>query len=139
MLRFVPGPEWQYLPAAMRRAWAEQIFRVDAASNRMGLRLNGDPIRSEAMPGLISGGVTFGTIQLLPEGQLVVLLADRGATGGYPCPGVVAAVDWPLLAQGAANDRFIFRRIAIDEAEKLYLEARRQQARLELAARLQWL
>lgn len=113
-LRVLPGLEG-VAPAAdgrrraeLARALFEARWRIAAASDRRGLRLEGPSIQiaahRDARPGprpaaaaAASHGVLPGTIQLTPSGQPLILLNDAGTTGGYPVIGVVIAADlWQL-------------------------------------------
>jgi antagonist of KipI len=87
----------------------------------MGYRLEGCTLELTTPTELLSEGVAFGTVQLPPGGNPIVLLADRQTTGGYPRIGEVASVDLPLLAQLKPGDRLRFRPISLDEAQRLYL------------------
>ncbi len=73
-----------------------------ADSNRVGLRLEGprlERVRDDELP---SEGMVLGAVQVPPDGQPVVFLADHPTTGGYP---VIAVVDpddlWQLRAAAA--------------------------------------
>jgi allophanate hydrolase subunit 2 len=59
----------------------------------------------------------MGTIQVPPDGQPIVLMADRQTTGGYPRIAQVATVDLPRLAQGRPGDTVRFRRVSVEEAQ----------------------
>jgi len=81
-----------------------QAWQVSARSDRQGLRLEGTALAlagaSHATDGeRISEPVVPGTIQLPPDGQPIVLLADAQTHGGYPRIGHVIAADLPCLAQ----------------------------------------
>jgi antagonist of KipI len=65
--------------------------------------------------------VAPGTIQIPPDGQPIVLLADAQTIGGYPQVAHVAAVDLPLLAQLRPGDTVRFRGITLAEARSLVL------------------
>jgi antagonist of KipI len=56
-----------------------------------------------------------------PDGQPIVLLADRQTVGGYPKIAIVASVDLPLLAQLRAGDTVTFAEIPVAEAQELWL------------------
>ena len=71
---------------------------------------------------MLSSAVNFGTIQLLPDGQIIVLMADHQTTGGYPRIAHVIEQDLPLLAQLDAGDKVGFHLITIEEAENLLLK-----------------
>ena len=75
---------------------------------------------------LVSSAVNFGTIQLLPDGQLIILMADAQTSGGYPRIAHVISKDLPILAQLGANDKVNFELISIEDAEDLALEFERE-------------
>jgi antagonist of KipI len=68
---------------------------------------------------MISTGVTRGTVQLLPSGDLIILMADHQSTGGYPRLAHVATVDMPRLAQHHAGEQIAFEWISSSRAEDL--------------------
>lgn len=71
---------------------------VDAASNRVGVRLQGpqlDRARNDELP---SEGVAVGSIQVPPSGP-IVFLDDHPVTGGYPVVGVVERASLDRIAQ----------------------------------------
>lgn len=96
-LRLHPGP--LHLGAAFAALQA-RTFAV-AERSRMGVRL--EPIAGAAdpapPPSLPSTGTPVGAVQLPPDGRPLVLLADRGRTGGYAVAGVVDRRDLAALAQ----------------------------------------
>ena len=73
---------------------------------------------------------------LLPDGQLVVLMADHQTTGGYPRVANVAEIDLPLVAQLGADDHVRFELIEHGEAEKLLVDREHQLAILRTGLRL---
>ncbi len=93
-LRIHPGP--QYDPDTFRRLLAS-TFKV-AGLDRTGVRLDGPPLPQPA-PDIRSEGVPWGALQLPADGHPIVLLADRGRTGGYAKPAVVDVRDLWQLAQ----------------------------------------
>lgn len=60
-------------------------------------------------------GMVGGAIQLPPDGNPIILLADHAVTGGYPVAGVVIYADLPLVAQARPGDRV--RLVAASEEE----------------------
>jgi len=94
----------------------------------MGYRLTGVSLSLRAPVELLSEGVAFGTVQLPPGGEPIVLMADHQTTGGYPRLGEVASIDLPLVAQLKPGDRLRLRIISIDEAHALYLAQERDLA-----------
>jgi len=93
ILRVLPGPA-EGLDALVAIAW-----RVGAESNRVGVRLDGDPLPAGTGGEVVSHGVAWGAMQVPPDGRPIVLGPDHQTTGGYPVVGVVASADRPLLGQ----------------------------------------
>jgi antagonist of KipI len=71
---------------------------------------------------LVSSAVNYGTIQLLPDGQMIVLMADHQTSGGYPRIAHVISTDLPILAQLGANDKVGFEMISLQLAEDLRIQ-----------------
>ncbi|NCU01250.1 biotin-dependent carboxyltransferase family protein [Candidatus Macondimonas diazotrophica] len=136
VLRFVPGPDWKILPEAARRALTSGALQVDHRFDRMGLRLSGIRLSVSDASKRLSAGVTFGTLQLPPDGQPILLGADRQTTGGYPVLGTVARVDHARLAQLRADDRLYFSPLPVAAAQTLYRARARDIARLAIAIEL---
>jgi biotin-dependent carboxylase-like uncharacterized protein len=94
-----PRDDWFTDPAAMLRAGA---WTVGSASNRIGLRLEGSALaRTEGRRGaeLLTEPMFPGVVQVPPNGQPVIFLADGPTTGGYPVIGVVPPAALAALAQ----------------------------------------
>jgi allophanate hydrolase subunit 2 len=68
-------------------------------TSRVGLRLAGSAVRRVLDDELVSEGLVAGAIQVPPDGQPVVMLADHPTTGGYPVIAVVDPDDLAALAQ----------------------------------------
>lgn len=118
-IRFVAGRHWELFTPALRSGFLNENFRVGAASDRMGYRLEGAKLESHNFGDIASEAVAFGTIQLPPDGNPIVLMADRQTIGGYPRVGEVASVDLSLLAQLKPGDALGFERIMLAEAQNL--------------------
>ena len=115
----VPGSESRSAAAFLTTTW-----RVAAASDRRGLRLDGPPIRSNLDSAAPSHGVLPGTIQVTPSGQPLVLLNDAGTTGGYPVIGVVIAADLWRLGQARPGATLQFEATTNSLARAAALELR---------------
>lgn len=99
--------------------WPGATFKVSPQSDRMGLRLRGPALSRRAGGEGLSTAVAPGTIQVPPDGQPLVLMADAQTIGGYPQIGHAIGVDLPLLAQLRPGDSVRFVEIALDEAHAL--------------------
>lgn len=135
-VRIIPGGEFYELDAKDRALLTEQDYAITGNSNRMGFRLAGEPIVSPSEE-LISSAVSFGTVQLLPDGQLIVLMADHQTTGGYPRVAHVISHDLPLLGQLGPGDKVAFHLIDLVEAEDLSLEFERELSFFRVGCRFQ--
>ena len=121
-VRIMPGAEFPLLTEKSKRTFREEGFTITNESNRTGYRLNGEPLALRKKVEMISSAVGFGTIQLLPDGQLIILMADHQTTGGYPRVGHVISRDLPLLAQLGTNDSLAFGLVTVADAEVAALE-----------------
>jgi antagonist of KipI len=101
----------------------------------MGYRLHGNALNVKEDKQLISSGVTFGTMQLLPDGQLIVLMADHQTTGGYPRIGHVISADLPALAQCNPGDEIKFTEVEIVAAEELFIKQQRNLLQMQTASK----
>ena len=135
-VRIVAGAEFDSLTAESREQMLKRNFEITADSNRMGYRLKGEPLFQEPADEILSSAVSFGTIQLLPNGQLIILMADHQTTGGYPRIGHVVSRDLPLLAQLGPGDKVGFHLVTIEEAELLLEEFENEMQILKAGVRL---
>jgi antagonist of KipI len=106
--------------------WRDAEYTVSAKSDRMGVRLSGLALRRSTAADLLSMAVAPGTVQVPPDGQPIVLLADAQTIGGYPQLAHVITVDVPLLAQLRPGDAVRF--VEVTQAEARRLNLAREQA-----------
>lgn len=103
------GPEFNWLaPESMEEITSKQ-FIISQMSNRMGYRLSGNPLQKVHQQELLTSAVMPGTVQLTPDGQLIILMRDCQTTGGYPR--VLQVEEWGIsqLAQRLPGDEVIFQ------------------------------
>ena len=125
-VRVIRGAEYGLLSEEARQEFVEQSFTIGLQSDRMGFRLEGKPVTLEKQHEFISSAVSFGTIQLLPDGQLIILMADHQTTGGYPRLAHIISEDLPLVGQLGAKDGVGFHLVDINEAENLLFKFERE-------------
>ena len=118
IVQCIEGPEWDLMKKHSRHAFTPIIFTISNQSDRMGYRLNGEILELENPAELISSAVDFGTIQLLPNGQVIVLMADHQTTGGYPRIATVISSELPGLSQLPIHSKIRFELIPIEKAEE---------------------
>jgi antagonist of KipI len=121
-VRFVAGAEFEKLTEESKVKFQTENFTIRHESDRMGFRLRGENLNLTKKLELVSSAVSFGTVQLLPDGQLIILMADHQTTGGYPRLANIISRDFPLVAQLGAGDKLNFSPVTIENAENFALE-----------------
>lgn len=125
-LRVLPGPQADWFDPA---SFFDQVFTVTAASNRMGLRLQGRPlVRRQGDRQLLSEPVCPGAVQVTSDGQCIILGIDGQTIGGYPKMAHVISADLDALGQLRPDESIRFVQVGLAEAECLY---QRQQTELK--------
>ena len=124
-VRLLPGADLPRLAPEARAALFGSTFRVSPQSDRMGYRLEGVVLSLGAGGDATSEAVTPGTVQLPPDGNPIILLADRQTTGGYPVIGHVATVDLPAVAQRKPGDALRFAPVSLHQAQQALIERER--------------
>jgi antagonist of KipI len=108
-IRVLAGPHNERFGVGALSRLAEIEFRVSAQSNRVGYRLEGARVGEDRVrEGLISIPMPAGALQVPPSGEPILLMADRGTTGGYPVIAVAITADLPIAGQLAPGDALRF-------------------------------
>jgi len=131
--RIIEGPDGRSQSEFGDAFWAGRRFQAGSHSDRMGLRLAGEPVLFPTAPDRLSTPVSAGAIQVA-GGQLIVLGVACGTMGGYPHVAHVISADLDRLGQLKPGDAVAFRRVTIEEARSIDQAAR--QARRALLHRL---
>ncbi len=105
-------------------------YRIGPQSERMGYRLQGAQLLLKSSTQLLSEATSFGSIQVPPDGNPIILMADRQTTGGYAKIGHVATVDLPVIAQCMPGENLSFTEIALTQAQRL--DSQREEAFAQL-------
>jgi antagonist of KipI len=136
VIRIMRGREFELFNEKSQIDLSARGFVVSPQSDRMGFRLSGPTLQLREPYEMISEAVTAGTIQVPPDGDPILLMADRQTTGGYPRIAQVATVDLPILAQVKPNEKIQFVEITHNQAEKLYLQREHDLQALKLGIKL---
>jgi allophanate hydrolase subunit 2 len=132
VLRVVPGPHPGWFAPGALAALASVRFRVEPASNRVGLRLAPEGAAPPLLAGgddeLDSQGVVTGAVQIPPHGHPVILLPDHATMGGYPVIAVVVAADHGMLGQCGPGAAVTLVPISFEEAGDALAVRRRAMA-----------
>lgn len=108
VLRVVAGPREDWFTPGSLRLLLTSSYAVTSESDRVGMRLSG-PVLERARSGeLSSEGMVTGALQVPPDGQPTLFLADHPVTGGYPVIGVVLGDDIGLAAQARPGQSLRF-------------------------------
>jgi antagonist of KipI len=102
----------------------------------MGVRLAGPALFLDAPMEMISQPVACGSVQVPPDGQPIVLLAERQTIGGYPQIAQVISVDLPKLARAGTGTAIHFRKITWEEARGILRQAERDFKWLQTGLKL---
>ena len=102
-----PRDDW-FTEEAIRRFLATE-WTVQPDSDRTGLRLAGTPLERRTGDELPSEGMVAGAIQVPPDGQPIVFLANHPTTGGYPVIAVIRSNDVGRVAQSRPGQRLQFQ------------------------------
>jgi len=134
-IEFIIGSEWNWLTKEAQEIFQEHWFQITNEADRMGYQLAGQRLEVKNGEQLVSSAVCFGTVQLLPRGQLIVLMADHQTAGGYPRVAHVISAHLPILAQKRPNDVIRFKMTSLDQAEKKLLNQKKYLNQLQIACK----
>lgn len=132
-LRVVLGPQDDHFARETVDLFLATEWKISATSDRMGYRLEGPVLAHKGSPNIISDGIAAGSVQIPGNGLPMLLLADRGTTGGYPKLATIITADLGRLAQAPVGSKIRFAAVSIEEAQR---EARAHAERLGGFARL---
>jgi biotin-dependent carboxylase-like uncharacterized protein len=107
-LRVVPGPRDDWFGDDALATLLGSDWSVTPQSDRTGIRLSGPRLERRRDDELASEGIITGAIQVPPDGQPIVFLANHPTTGGYPVIAVLVAPDVDRAAQHGPGTRMLF-------------------------------
>jgi allophanate hydrolase subunit 2 len=112
VIQLSDGPRRDWFTQEAWTVLTTQTFVVSPSGNRVGARLSGPPLERVAIRELLSEGLVEGAIQVPPDGQPIVMLADHPVTGGYPVIAIVAPEHVSSVAQARPGTTLRFRHSA---------------------------
>ncbi len=121
LLRVISGPQQDAFTAEGWQAFTGSAYTLTTTADRMGYRLEGQPVAHRTGADILSDGIVFGAVQIPSSGQPIVMMSDRQTAGGYTKIAVVIRADLPLLAQcqpGISQVRF--QPVTVEEAQRAY-------------------
>jgi biotin-dependent carboxylase-like uncharacterized protein len=116
-IRVVMGPQDDEFADEQKSLFLDSEWKISATSDRMGYRLEGPAIKHLHGHNIVSDGTVSGSIQVPGNGAPIVLMSDRGTSGGYPKIATVISADYGRFAQIPAGTGFHFKALSMAEAQ----------------------
>lgn len=114
-LRIVLSYQHDYFTKAQKENFFSTTYTLTSEMSRMGYKLQGEPL-IPSKGGIISEGITFGAVQVPPDGQPIILLKERQTIGGYPKIGSVLPSDCFMLAQMSIGSTLWFEVVSPEKS-----------------------
>lgn len=130
-VRVMKGPEYELFNHQSKRALFEDSYLITKEADRMGYRLEGSPLATTEPQDMLSSAVSFGTVQVTPNGSAILLMADHQTTGGYPRALQVIMADLTKLAQMKSGQQIRFKPVTLTEARDTWLQRVKQLKQLK--------
>ena len=116
-IRILFGPQDDEFADDTKKLFLDSEWKISATSDRMGYRLEGPVLKHLHGHNIVSDGTVTGSIQVPGNGQPIVLMPDRGTSGGYPKIATVISADFGRFAQTPAGRAFRFKAVSMAEAQ----------------------
>ena len=117
-IRVVLGPQDDEFSDENKKLLLDSEWKISATSDRMGYRLEGPAIKHLHGHNIVSDGTVNGSIQVPGNGAPIVLMPDRGTSGGYPKIATVITADFGRFAQIPAGRGFRFQTVGMADAQR---------------------
>src|SRR6202035_4475144 len=113
-IRVVLGPQDDEFSDEAKKLFLDSEWKISATSDRMGYRLEGPVIQHLHGQNIVSDATGTASIQVPGNGAPIVLMPDRGTSGGYPKIATVISADLGRFARTPAGKVVRFK--AVDMA-----------------------
>lgn len=124
-IRYLRGMQADWFSGEAHRFFSGNFYEISPAFDRTGTRLKGADLKLKKPREMVSQPVVFGSVQVPPDGQPIVLMSERQTIGGYPQIGHVISADIPKLARAWPGTQVRFREVNLDEARNAWNELQR--------------
>ncbi len=121
-LRVLPGPDAALVPGDYLDELLARPLTVSQHVNRAGCRVTGMRAGPASAGDRLPTGTVPGAVQVTPSGDLLLLLADRQPTGGYPQVLSVIAADLDHAAQLCPGDALTLSLCSRQDAMRALLD-----------------
>lgn len=131
-LRFLRGVQSSWFSEKSLSTFRRATFHISPVSDRTGCRLIGPALASIKESSLVSQPVAAGSIQVPPDGQPIVLLAERQTIGGYPQIAHVISADLAKIARSWPGTPIRFREVDLETARNAWASLQKQVRQMEV-------
>ncbi|MDT0293805.1 biotin-dependent carboxyltransferase family protein [Mesonia ostreae] len=107
VLEVYKGPEWDRLSNELQIQLQIQMLTISKNNSRMAYQI--DEQFPNSLEGMLSQPVLPGTVQLTPDGSLIILMRDAQTTGGYPRIFQLTEESIQILSQKKQGDKVEFK------------------------------
>jgi 5-oxoprolinase (ATP-hydrolysing) subunit C len=114
-IKFIAGPDVDQFTTPLGTLTRNE-YEVGNQSDEIGLRLSGPAPARKTTTEILSRGVSIGSVEVTPSGDLLALLRGRMLTAGYPVIAVASSTAQSFLGQLQPGDRVGFQLVTIAEA-----------------------
>lgn len=121
-LRVVMGPQDDCFTDEGIETFLSSTYEITSEADRMGYRLAGPVVAHKNGADIISDGIAFGSVQVPGGGLPIIMMSDRGTTGGYTKIATVITPDLSILAQMSPGTIVSFKKISIYESHEIFKE-----------------
>lgn len=135
-IRVMEGPEFELFNKQSISDLFNKKYVISKAADRMGYRLEGSALQLSQPKEMLSSAVTFGTVQVTPDGGMILLMADHQTTGGYSRILQVITADLTKLAQMQSGQQIHFKMVTLEDARSALLNREKQIKQLKQALKL---
>jgi KipI family sensor histidine kinase inhibitor len=127
-LRYLRGMQADWFTKEAQHHFSGNSYEISPTSDRTGTRLKGSKLELKEPREMVSQPVVFGSVQVPPDGQPIVLMSERQTIGGYPQIGHIISADIPKLARAWPGTQVRFREVDLDGARQAWNELQRDLA-----------
>lgn len=115
-VRVLLGPQDELFSEEVIQLFFNSEYEVVDPTDRLGCSLVGPKILTGCRVDIISDAVFKGAIQVNPQGQPFIMMADHQTTGGFAKIGYIIHTDLPKVAQARPGHKLRFSLISEEEA-----------------------
>ena len=127
-IRYLRGMQADWFTGEAHKFFSGNFYEISPTFDRTGTRLKGSKLKLREPREMVSQPVVFGSVQVPPDGEPIVLMSERQTIGGYPQIAHVISADIPKLARAWPGTQVRFREVDLDEARQAWNELQHELA-----------